>query len=90
MIGKVIRKQYDMIRAAVRNPVCSVALYGEISELYKGGYIDLPDDVIKVWADNGYGKMVSRRHNNLNLRVPALPDSDDGGKHGAVLPCDVS
>jgi hypothetical protein len=82
MIGKVIRKQYDMIRAAVRNPVCSVALYGEIAELYKGGFIDLPGDVIKVWADNGYGKMVSRRHNNLNLRVQALPSRDDGGKHG--------
>ncbi|CAH1195500.1 hypothetical protein PAECIP111892_02052 [Paenibacillus auburnensis] len=82
MISKVIRRQYEMISAAVQNPVCCVALYGEISELYKGGYIDLPDNVIKVWADNGYGRMVSRRHNNLNLRVSALPAGGDGGKHG--------
>lgn len=82
LISQVIRKQYDMIHQAVQSPVCSVALYGEISELYKGGYIDLPDDVIKVWADNGYGKMVSRRHGNLNLRVPSLPAHDDAGKHG--------
>jgi hypothetical protein len=59
-----------------------VALYGEISELYKAGHIHVPDDVIKVWADNGYGKMVSRRHGNLNLRVPALPEPHEQGKHG--------
>ncbi|UJF34848.1 glycosyl hydrolase 115 family protein [Paenibacillus hexagrammi] len=82
MISKVIRRQYDMIAEKVENPVYCAALYGEISELYKGGYIDLPDDVIKVWADNGYGKMVSRRHGNLNLRMPALPGADDQGKHG--------
>lgn len=82
MISKVIRKQYDMIGNAVENPVYCVALYGEIAELYKGGYVELPGDVIKVWADNGYGKMVSRRHNNLNLRVPALPAPEDYGKHG--------
>jgi hypothetical protein len=82
MISKVIRKQYDMIDNVVQNPVCCVALYGEIAELYKGGYVELPADVIQIWADNGYGKMVSRRHNNHNLRVPALPSLDDSGKHG--------
>lgn len=82
MISKVIRKQYEMIGRAVQNPVYCVALYGEISELYKGGFIELPDDVIKIWADNGYGKMVSRRHGNQNLRVSALPAPEDGGKHG--------
>ena len=82
MISKVIRKQYNMINEAVQNPVYCVALYGEIAELYKGGYVDLPDDVIKIWADNGYGKMVSRRHGNKNLRVPSLPELDDSGKHG--------
>ncbi|WP_192702263.1 glycosyl hydrolase 115 family protein [Paenibacillus sp. OAS669] len=82
MISKVIRKQYDMIGSAVSNPVYCAALYGEIAELYKGGFVELPEDVIKIWADNGYGKMVSRRHGNHNLRVPALPAADDGGKHG--------
>ncbi|MFD1953543.1 glycosyl hydrolase 115 family protein [Paenibacillus thailandensis] len=82
MISRVIRKQYEMVHEAVPEPVCCVALYGEIAELYKEGHIDLPDDVIKVWADNGYGKMVSRRHGNTNLRKPALPDAGDRGKHG--------
>lgn len=82
MISKVIRKQYDMIGRSVQNPVYCVALYGEIAELFKGGYVELPDDVIKIWADNGYGKMVSRRHNNQNLRVPSLPTADDRGRDG--------
>nr|WP_181592972.1 glycosyl hydrolase 115 family protein [Paenibacillus sp. YN15] len=82
MISRVIRRQYDMIAEKVEKPVCCVALYGEISELYKGGHIDLPPDVIQIWADNGYGKMVSRRHGNLNLRIPALPDNRVSGKHG--------
>ncbi|MDF2924314.1 MAG: hypothetical protein K0R57_3228 [Paenibacillaceae bacterium] len=82
MISWVIRRQYDMIAEKVENPVCCVALYGEISELYKGGHIELPPDVIHVWADNGYGRMVSRRHGSLNLRIPALPAEGASGKHG--------
>jgi hypothetical protein len=82
MISRVVRRQYDMVRAAVEGAVCSVALYGEIAELYKGGYIELPDDIIKIWADNGYGKMVSRRHGYINQRIPALPAPGDTGKHG--------
>jgi peptidyl-tRNA hydrolase len=82
MISRVVRKQYDMVRAKVANPHCCVALYGEISELYKAGHIDIPDDIIKIWADNGYGRMVSRRNGNENLRVPALPEPGEAGKHG--------
>lgn len=82
MISKVIARQYEMIGAKVEQPVCSVALYGEIAELYKGGHVVLPEQVIKIWADNGYGKMVSRRHGNINLRVPALPAAGDDGPNG--------
>ncbi|MBD0384812.1 glycosyl hydrolase 115 family protein [Paenibacillus sedimenti] len=82
MISRVVRKQYDMVRGKVANPYCCVALYGEISELYKAGHISIPDDIIKVWADNGYGKMVSRRNGNENLRIPSLPDPADAGRHG--------
>lgn len=82
LISQVVRKQYNMIRRHVSGPVCSMAMYGEIAELYKQGHIEVPSDVIKIWADNGYGKMVSRRHGNLNLRVPTLPDHEDDGLHG--------
>ena len=82
MISRVVRKQYDMVRQKVENPHCCIALYGEIAELYKAGHIDIPEDIMRIWADNGYGKMVSRRHNNQNLRIPSLPSQEDGGKHG--------
>jgi len=82
MISRVVRRQYDMVREKVADPYCCVALYGEISELYKAGHIDIPDDIIKIWADNGYGKMVSRRNGNENFRVPALPNLNEAGKHG--------
>ena len=82
MISKVVRRQYEMLCQSVEQPVCSMALYGEIAELYKAGHIDVPDGIIKIWADNGYGKMVSRRQGNENYRIPALPTPDDSGEHG--------
>lgn len=82
LISSVVERQYDMVREYVVDPVCCMAMYGEIAELYKAGHIEVPEDIIKVWADNGYGKMVSRRHGNLNLRVRALPEGEDEGKHG--------
>lgn len=82
LISKVIRRQYEMICEYVENPPCSAYLYGEITELYRQGYITFPEGVIKIWADNGYGKMVSRRQGNHNPRVPSLPNPDEEGPHG--------
>jgi hypothetical protein len=82
LISQVINRQLNIIKDYVKNPITCVALYGEISELYKGGYIELPKEVIKIWADNGYGKMVSRRNGNENFRIPSLPEADDYGKQG--------
>ncbi|MBE5961979.1 MAG: hypothetical protein E7256_11475 [Lachnospiraceae bacterium] len=83
LISDLIQKQYDLVCEKVDHPVCCTNLYGEVMELYKEGYIHIPDEVIKIWADNGYGKMVSRRQDNVNPRVPALPDvKKDGTHHG--------
>ncbi|WP_411342504.1 glycosyl hydrolase 115 family protein [Paenibacillus sp. WLX1005] len=82
VISNVLRKQYEMIADVVQQPVYCIALYGELAELYRDGHLQLPDGVIKIWADNGYGKMVSRRHGNHNVRVSALPQVDDHGPHG--------
>lgn len=82
MISQVVRRQYEMVCQSVEQPVCSMALYGEIAELYKAGHIDIPEGIIKIWADNGYGRMVSRRQGNENYRIPALPTRDDSGEHG--------
>ena len=82
LISALMREQYDMVRKNDPDAVCCTNLYGETMELYRDGYLDLPEDVIKIWADNGFGKMVSRRQENRNPRVPALPPPGDTGAHG--------
>jgi len=82
LISEIMAKQYELIEQFVENPVFCTNLYGEIMELYQQGYIQPPEQVIKIWADSGYGKMVSRRQGNYNPRVPALPKKTDVGPHG--------
>lgn len=82
LISSLIRQQYDLVRQSDPDAVCCTNLYGEVMDLYRQGCLDLPADVIKIWADNGYGRMVSRRQGNDNPRVPALPPEGDGGAHG--------
>ena len=82
LISSLIRKQYDMVKATRPDDICCTNLYGETMELYQKGWIDLPEDVIRIWADNGFGKMVSRRQGNHNPRVPSLPEKEDAGENG--------
>ncbi|PAF17002.1 hypothetical protein CHH61_23965, partial [Shouchella clausii] len=77
-----MRDQYEMIAEYERDPVCCVNLYGEITELYKKGLLELPEGVIKIWADSGYGKMVTRRQGSHNPRIPSIPAKHDKGPHG--------
>ena len=78
MISNIIKKQCDIVKKYVKNPVFCTNLYGEIMELYKDGYIELDDGIIKVKADNGYGKMVTRRRDNHAARVSSMPVKDGG------------
>lgn len=83
LISRIIQEQYNMVKEEVPEAVFCTNLYGEIVELFREGLLTIPEDVIMVWADNGYGKMVSRRQGNHNPRVPALPDeSFKSKKHG--------
>ncbi|GAA0369715.1 hypothetical protein GCM10008932_21660 [Alkalibacterium iburiense] len=77
LISEVLRTQYSLIKDVQPDAVCSVNLYGEISELYKNGFISLPEDVIKIWADNGFGKMVSRRNGNTDNRISSMPENEE-------------
>lgn len=74
LISGIIKEQYDMVKREVPDAVFCTNLYGEIMELFREGLLAIPEDVIMIWADNGYGKMVSRRQGNHNPRVPAIPD----------------
>lgn len=91
LISEIIKYQYDLLHEKVENPICCTYIYGETADLYKKGFIHFPKDVIKIWSDNGYGKMVSRRMGLSNPRIPALPD-DESCKNGIyyhVSYCDL-
>ena len=81
-ISRIMQRQYDIISEQVENPIVCTNLYGEILELYKQGFLKFPEGTIKIWADSGYGKMVSRRQINHNPRIYAVPQSQDIGPHG--------
>jgi hypothetical protein len=82
-----MNRQYEILKRHVDHPVCCVNLYGEITELYREGAVTFPPGAIKVWADNGYGRMVSRRQGNHNPRIPALPSAEETGPHGIYYHC---
>lgn len=80
LISEIMNLQYALVQEYVPGAPCCTNLYGEMMELYRAGYLELHPDIIAIWADNGYGKMVSRRQGNSNPRVPALPNGK--GRHG--------
>lgn len=83
LISEIILKQYNMVKSASPSALCCTNLYGEIMELYQQGHLTIPADVITIWADNGFGKMVSRRQWNHNPRIYSLPENEKSlGAHG--------
>ncbi|KAA8830237.1 glycosyl hydrolase 115 family protein [Bifidobacterium tissieri] len=82
VMSEVIRRQYDLVRELDPEAPCSVYLYGESMDLYRKGVLRFPDNVIKIWSDNGFGRMVSRRQGNDNPRINAMPDAADSGRNG--------
>jgi hypothetical protein len=87
LMSDAINRQYRILSSHIENPVCFISLYGEIAELYRAGNLRLPPGIIKVWADNGYGRMVSRRQGAHNPRIYALPSAGDPGPHGIYYHC---
>lgn len=74
VLTETINLQYQMVQEAEPGAPCVVYLYGEVMDLYRKHLLTLPNGVIKIWSDNGYGRMVSRRQNNNDPRVPSMPD----------------
>ena len=81
-ISSVMLRQMELTRKKDPNAVFSTNLYGELMVLYRQGYLEVPDDVIRIWGDNGFGTMVSRRQENLNPRADAMPGEHEPGSHG--------
>ncbi|MBR3740682.1 MAG: glycosyl hydrolase 115 family protein [Clostridia bacterium] len=81
-IAKVMRRQMELVRAKDPSAHFCTNLYGEMMALYREGFLAVPEGVIKLWGDNGFGKMVSRRQNNLNPRTDAMPAANEPGENG--------
>lgn len=82
LISEVIELQRQLVMKYVDDPIFCTNLYGEIMELYEEGHIHLADDIIKISADNGYGKMVTRRRDNHTVRISAMPKQPI--EHGGI------
>ncbi|MCT3400687.1 glycosyl hydrolase 115 family protein [Lentilactobacillus hilgardii] len=72
VINGIIKTQYDMVKQLDPGAPMAINIYGEVTAMYNAGLLDVPDDVIEIWADSGYGKMVSRRQHLDNPRSPVL------------------
>lgn len=81
-IVRIMRRQMEIVREENPDAVFVTNLYGEMMQMYRNGHLAVPDEVIKVWGDNGFGKMVSRRQNNENPRVCSMPDENEPGLNG--------
>ncbi|MBQ3427607.1 MAG: glycosyl hydrolase 115 family protein [Clostridia bacterium] len=82
LISEIIELQKRMVLEKVKNPVFCTNLYGEVMELYDDGHISFDEEIIKVSADNGFGKMVTRRRDNHTARVLSMPDAPV--EHGGI------
>ena len=82
MISKIMLRQMEIVREKNPDARFSTNLYGEMMSLYRQGYLHVPNEVIKIWGDNGFGKMVSRRQGNHNPRTDAMPAENEPGENG--------
>lgn len=78
MIVQVISRQMQLVRQRDPDALFCTNLYGEMMDLYRAGCLNVPDEVIKIWGDNGYGRMVNRRNGNDNPRVCSMPSYESG------------
>jgi hypothetical protein len=82
VINSVLMTQYSMVKEADPNAMCSMNIYGELTAIYNAGLLKIPEDVIQIWADNGYGKMISRRQGNDDPRSEVLRNGSPSFSQG--------
>lgn len=89
-LGRVLRAQYDAIRAQQpAAPIC-FALDEHSAALVRAGVLDLPEEVIRLWPDNGYGKFLAPRPGSADPRTPQLPAAGMAGRQGVLFHAAVS
>ena len=79
LIGDMMCLQKKLVLEMTGRPQHFVHyLYGESMELYRDGFLSLDDDVIRVYADNGFGAMRVRRELCEGERnISSLPGSGE-------------
>lgn len=77
-VSRIMRRQMEIVREVEPEAKFCTNLYGEMMHLYRVGVLDVPDGVVKIWADNGFGRMLSRRQGGYNPRVDAMPRHEAG------------
>ena len=87
--GKVISDMIGLQRKLVEERTTTPQyfthqVYSESAELYREGHLSLDDDIIRVWADNGYGAMRARREWTPDTEVSSLPLASDKDKQSGV------
>jgi hypothetical protein len=86
LITEMIQLQQLMVREMIpgEHRFCH-NIYAESAELYQGGHIQLDDDVIRIWGDNGFGAMRRRRtQREPEAHVLALPTGADCQRSNGV------
>ena len=85
VISDMIRLQKQLVIEEAEGPHHFVHnVYSESAELYRAGYLELDDDVIRVWADNGFGAMRARREWRTDPNVSSLPLPGDRDRLSGV------
>ena len=89
-VSRVLHAQLDEVRAVLpAAPVC-VEMDSRLAPLAQAGVLDLPDDVIRLWPDNGYGKFAAPRQGQADPRTPRLPRPGSAGRQGVYFHAAVS
>lgn len=78
LIGEMIQFQKQLVTEMTDGPqVFLHYIYSESGELYRSGDLELPEEVIPVYSDNGFGGMRVRRELcGRELNIPALPKGE--------------
>jgi hypothetical protein len=84
LISEMVHLQKELVLENTEGPqYFAHYIYSESAELYRGGYLELDADIIRVWSDNGFGAMRMRREWGPERHISSLPLPEDKGKlHG--------
>ncbi len=85
LIGDMIQLQKRLIEELHEGPKVYVHnIYSESTELYREGHLSLDEEIIRVWADNGFGEMKARRERGEDTQISSLPPSRDRYRESGV------